>query len=100
MNIEQENIFKTIEKHLYEEYGIYFAKPESNWYKDLELNNIQKQDFFKWVENKFNVQLPYFYFLNLKTLCELISTEQIKKAVQTQKTNFMQRIKQIFVRRK
>ena len=94
----KEDFFKIIEKHLYEEYGIYFATPESNWYKDLELNNIQKQDFFKWIENKFNVQLPYFYFLNLKTLCEVISAEQTKKLVQTQRTTFLQRIKQIFVK--
>lgn len=95
-----EDIFKTIEQYLYNTYGIYYAQPKSNWFKDLELNDFQKQNFFKWAEKEFNVEIPYFYFSNLKKLCEVISAEQTKKLVQTQQTNFLQRIKQRLIRQK
>ena len=44
--LAQDAIFKTINTHLYEKYGVYFAKPSSNWYKDLGLSD------FQWTESR------------------------------------------------
>ena len=95
--LAQDAIFKTINTHLYEKYGVYFAKPSSNWYKDLGLSDFQWTESRESLEKEFNIKIPFFYFENIGKLCNIISAE-IKK--QNAKIALKNYIKQFFTRQK
>jgi len=86
-----DEIFNIIYKHLYKKYEIPYTKLTSNWYKDLGLNSFQLADFYKWVEKKFNIKMPYFYFTDINKLCAVIYIEMEKPYT---KTSLVNRIRQ------
>lgn len=107
----KEDIFNKIKKHLYEEYDVYFTKPESNWYKDLGLSNFELSDFYKWIEQEFEIKMPCFYFVNFKILCNVIFIEiekkEAKAAIKEKRqqlknniVNHINRVKSLFVKQK
>ena len=71
-NSSKEDIFNVIYKHLYETYTISFTKPTSNWYVDLGLNDFELSNFYTWAEKEFNIKMPFFYFTDINTLCNII----------------------------
>ena len=92
-----QDVFKIVNQLINEKYGVYFAKPESNWYKDLGLSDFQWAEFRESLEKKLNIKIPFFYFENIGKLCNVISAE-IKK--QNARIALKNHIKQFFVREK
>lgn len=93
----QDAIFKKVNTHLYEKYGIYFANRASNWYQDLGLSDFQWMESRESLEKEFNITIPFFYFENIGGLCNVIYAE-IRK--QNARIAFKNRIKQFFTRQK
>ena len=91
------DVFKIVNQLINEKYGVYFAKPESNWYKDLGLSDFQWAEFRESLEEKLNIKIPFFYFENIDKLCNVIFAEIKKKSIDGVKQS---RIKQLFVRTK
>lgn len=85
----REEVFSIINKHLYEHYGIYFAKPISNWSKDFGLKDFDIPNFYDWVQRTFSIELPYFYFKDLNALCDIVWL-QINKKKEKQKLKLKQ----------
>lgn len=95
--LTKEDIFKIIEKHLYEKYNIPYAKPESNIYKDFGFTEFDKYELFDWIEKQFQIRLPLFYYSSLDIICQRIHLEIRNKA---EKYAFRNKIKSLFTRSK
>ena len=89
-----ENIQEAIKKHLEKEYNRYNVTPKNNWFTHLGLTELQRCDFFKWIEKTFEMELPYFYFENMDALYKVIYYTKMNKS------NFITRIKQLLSRTK
>jgi acyl carrier protein len=96
-DITRDDIYKAIEKYIYEKYTIPYVKPTSNWYKDLNLTNFDFNVFREWVEKKYNVRLSYFYFTNIWDICNVIyfdiQTQRAKKALKERMQTMFNKIK-------
>ncbi len=96
-DITKDDIYKTIEKYIYEKYTIPYVKPTSNWYKDLNLTNFDFDVFREWVEKKYNVRLSSFYFTNIWDMCNVIyfdiQAQRAKKALKERMQTMINKIK-------
>lgn len=89
-----DNIQEAIKKHLEKEYNRYNVTPKNNWFIHLGLTELQRCDFFKWVEKTFDMELPYFYFENMDALYKVIYYTKMKRS------NFITRMKSFLSRTK
>ncbi len=84
-DMSKEDIYKAIEKHIYETYTIPYVQPTSNWYTDLNLTKFEFNNFCEWVKKEFNVELLPFYFTNIYDICHVIyfdiQKQKAKKAL-------------------
>ena len=69
----KDSIFEMVQAHLYEKHpSIPDVKPESNWYTDLGLTSLDRTELYVWIEDRFNIRLPFFYFKDVDVLCDKI----------------------------
>ena len=96
-DITRDDIYKAIEKYIYEKHTIPYVKPTSNWYTDLNLTNFDFDVFREWVEKKYNVRLSSFYFTHIWDMCNVIyfdiQTQRAKNALKERIQTMVNKIK-------
>ncbi len=97
----KEDVFKYVNEYLLDKYNIMNARPSDNLFIDLHFTDFDRSELIAWAETKFDIRLIHTYFINLDDFCEkVLSMIRSKKIKEIQKTNFLQRIKQRFVKQK
>ena len=85
-------VFNIIQEYIANKYDKNISL-KTNLFVDLGLSEFEKNVFFEWVEQRFNIKLPYFYFKDINSLCVAINSV-------LNKTTIFQKIKNLFVNAK
>ncbi len=76
------DVFKILDEHLKDKYGIMNARPTDNFFIDLHFQDFDRSDLIAWADKTFNIILQRTYFINLDDFCE-----KIFYAIQRKKTH-------------
>ncbi len=89
-----EKISDAILKHLQDTLGIYYAKPESNFYADLQFDSFARIKFCAWIKDEFGVDIVPMKFTTVNTVIQIVFqtlSSQYKKDT-NKKTDFIDRL--------
>ena len=100
LNIEtKEDVFEVLKKYLLDNYEIMNARMSDNLFKDLHFSEIDRTDLCTWAEEKFNIELPYTYFINIDDFCEKVLYVLQRKNFKANRPPLLTRMKQRFIQR-
>lgn len=95
--IENTNdVFKILQKHLEDKYGVMNPRLTDNFFTDLHFKETDRQDLLIWAEETFNIKIYNTYFINLDDFCDKIFYAIQRKTTKQPETNLFIRAKQKF----